>query len=360
MRLDTGEIERLVARKASPGCSVAIWTEEGECEFSCGTYSDTDLRKVDTHTLYDAASITKLFTASLVLRLHDSGKLGLDSRMEDYLPHFKGSALTVRDLLTHHARLVCAPLSKMAVETPDIEGMAARIPIPPEASPRFFYQNATFLFLGMLTEKLYGKPFTVCLGDLIRELGLRETSTGADTGLDSPPTEVRNGAIWAGRTHDESSYLCGGVTGYAGVFASASDLVKFGRAWCEFKIASPESTREAFSPYGLYPGEEQGLGWFNNSIHLPVYPFWLFCHSGFTGSLLAVNPAKNRVYAVNLNRTYYGRGNHLYPQIWAWVLERELTEAMTMKSLVMRMDLNLERREKLETAGLAGGAARKS
>ncbi|MDR3164542.1 MAG: beta-lactamase family protein [Synergistaceae bacterium] len=321
--IEAGAIDDLVSRGASPGCAMAVSSPEGRFEFASGTYSDVDRRQTSTHTLYDVASITKLFTTALVLRLFDEGKASLEERMNEYLPHFKDSALTVRDLLTHRARMICEPLSKMAIETPNIFALAERIPVSPAASAHFFYQNATFLFLGMLVEKLRGKAFADCLLEIIRELGLRETRIGSENGLDAPPTEIRRGEVWANKTHDESSYLCGGVTGYAGIFASACDLVQFGRAWLDFKIASPETTGKAFTNYGEYPGEEQGLGWFNTLPRFPALSGDIFCHSGYTGPLLAVNPKKSRVYALCCNRTYYGRGNRLYRELWAYMLASE-------------------------------------
>jgi CubicO group peptidase (beta-lactamase class C family) len=323
--IDTQAIDDLVSRGASPGCSMVVSSPEGYFEFSSGTYSDTDRRPVGPHTLYDAASITKLFTTAMILRLFDEGKAGLEERMSEYLPHFKGSALTVRDMLTHRARMVCEPLSKMAIETQDIRALAKRIPVSQAASTHFFYQNATFLFLGMMIKELRGKAFADCLLEIIRELGLRETRVGSEGGLDAPPTEIRGGEAWTNRTHDESSYLCGGVTGYAGIFASARDLAKFGRAWLDFKIASPKATGYAFTNYGEYPGEEQGLGWFNTLQRFPAFSSDVFCHSGYTGPLLAVNPRKSRVYALCCNRTYYGRDNRLYRELWACMLASELT-----------------------------------
>jgi CubicO group peptidase (beta-lactamase class C family) len=323
--IDTKAIDGLVSRGASPGCALAVSWRDGHFEFSSGAYSDTDLRPAEPHTLYDVASITKLFTTALVLRLFDDGKTGLEERMSEYLPHFKNSALTVRDLLTHRARMVCEPLSKMAIETPDIRALAERIPVSAAASSHFFYQNATFLFLGLLVEELREKPFADCLLEMIREFDLRETRLGSENRLDSPPTEIRSGEAWANKTHDESSYMCGGVTGYAGIFASARDLAKFGRAWLDFKIASAETTGKAFTNYGGYRGEEQGLGWFNVLPRFPAFSRDVFCHSAYTGPLLAVNPKKGRVYAICCNRAYYGRDNQLYRELWACMLASELT-----------------------------------
>ncbi|MDR1651982.1 MAG: beta-lactamase family protein [Synergistaceae bacterium] len=340
--IDAEAVSKLIGR-ASPGCAIAVSFGERRFEFAAGTYSDEDRRPVGVRTAYDIASITKLFTAALILRLHDSGAVDIEGRVRRYLPQFEESALTVTDLLTHHAGLESEPLSRLAARYPSADEMARRIRIRPEASPHFFYQNATFLYLGLIAEKIYGKPLSECMRDLIGELDLRDTRLGSDAGLDAPPTEIRDGVVWANRTHDESSYICGGLTGYAGIFSSARDLDKFARAWLEYRIASFATTKKAFSAHGRYPREEQGLGWFNTLPHFPVFPDWIFCHSGYTGPLVAVNPAKSRVYAVTMNRTYYGRQNQLYRELWARLLEGELREAMTMESFIARLKLNIDR-----------------
>lgn len=341
--IDEEAARDLIARGASPGVAVVVDGPAGRAEFAAGTYSDADQRPVGVNTLYDVASITKLFTTALVLRLHDDGLLGLADGMGRYLPRFAGSSITVTDMLTHHARLESPPLSRLALEYPGVEALAAQVSVSPAASERFFYQNATFLFLGMLVEKLQGASLADCVAGLARELGMSETRVGSDRDIDAPPTEIRDGVVWVNRTHDESSYQCGGITGYAGVFASASDLAKFGRAWLDFKIASPLTTSRAFSCYNNFQGEEQGLGWHNNLSYFPLFPDWLFCHSGYTGPLLVVNPRGGKVYAMTMNRSYYGRGNQLYRELWAWLLEPELREAMTMPAFMGRLGLNIKR-----------------
>ena len=340
---DTASMEKLLAGGASPGFAFVTNSPEGAYEFASGTYSDTDRREVGTHTPYDIASITKLFTTALILRLHDAGSLDLNDRMGRFLPRFAGSSITVTDMLTHRAALKSERLSVVAADFPDMEALAGRVSVPASADEHFFYQNATFLFLGILISKFLGKSIAECMTDFISELGLSETYIGSDPMLDAPPTEIRDGAVWVNRTHDESSYLCGGVTGYAGIFASAGDLAKFGRAWLDFKIALPKTTNMAFTCRSNFPGEEQGLGWYNALPYFPIFPDWLFCHSGYTGPLLAVNPKAGRVYAMTLNRTYYGRGNQLYRELWAWLLEHELREAMTMPAFIRRLELNLSR-----------------
>ena len=341
MRLNKAAIADLIARGAAPGCAVVIDGGTQKLEYATGAFHPGDPRPVTTHTLYDVASVTKLFTTALVVRLHDAGRIDLDAPMGEYMEEFRKSGLTVTDLLTHHASFQVY-LSRMARETPGLTEMARRIAIPEKADPHYNYQSSTFLFLGLLVERLNGRPFTDCLRGLTGELDLQETLPGCDgAGLDAPPTEIRDGRPWVNRTHDESAYAAGGIAPHAGLFASAGDLARFGRAWLEHKIAGPETTRRVFTNYSRFPGEEQGLGWYNTLTYFPLWPDWLLCHSGFTGPLLAVNPRNGAVYALTCNRTYYGRKNHLYRRLWVYLLERELADAMTLPAFMTRMDLDL-------------------
>ncbi|MDR3279351.1 MAG: hypothetical protein LBT23_02460, partial [Synergistaceae bacterium] len=111
----------------------------------------------------------------------------------------------------------------------------------------------------------------------------------------------------------------------------------------DYRIACESTTKRAFSNYSRYPREEQGLGWHNNLSYFPIFPDWIFCHSGYTGPLLAVNPNGRRVYAITLNRTYYGRDNQIYRELWARLLEPEIRESLTMRSFINRLKLNIER-----------------
>jgi D-alanyl-D-alanine carboxypeptidase len=137
-----------------------------------------------TRTRYRIASITKAFTAVLVLRQYEQGRLDLDKTIKDYLPDYAGEAggvVTVRELLHHTSGLYNMDQVKSAAD-------ALQNGLPPYQSPFtsdqlmakfasgklvnppgkvFDYNNGDYVILGKLVERLYGKPYDVVLQEQI-------------------------------------------------------------------------------------------------------------------------------------------------------------------------------------------------
>ena len=120
--------------------------------------------------------------------------------------------------------------------------------------------------------------------------------------------------------------MLGGIAGHAGIFASNSDLLKFGNSWLNNKIVSKELKTEVFQNYSSTGKNGKGLGWWCGDYFDEKIPTNLFYHRGFTGCLLCINLEQNICYVVNTNRTYYGRNNKKHRDIYRLVLEDELLE----------------------------------
>ena len=166
-----------------------------------------------TTSEFRASSITKTFTAALVLRAIDRGLLTLDDQVASIssvtIPAPTG--LTVARLLTHTSGLVdyrsapgydaAAPLS-----VTDAVSLSLRAPIIPGAPTQASYANSNYLYLGMLLEQVEGKPFSQLIRELITPLGL------TDTRLDEVPQPG-----WVGFSS-------------GGVMSTTSDLARWGQA----------------------------------------------------------------------------------------------------------------------------------
>ena len=90
----------------------ALW-DNGEIVLSggAGSFSLSEDRALTEDTLYGVGSVSKVYTASAVLRLADQGKLDLDTPVVQYLPGFKMAderytSITVRMLLNHSSGLM--------------------------------------------------------------------------------------------------------------------------------------------------------------------------------------------------------------------------------------------------------------
>src|SRR3954452_15155195 len=106
------EIDAIVAdaieRHIFPGAVVLI-AQDAEvlhhAAYGTTMYDDPGSQPVQLDTIYDVASLTKMFTATAALRLSDAGKLDLAAPVAHYLPEFRAPAVTIQHLLTHTSGL---------------------------------------------------------------------------------------------------------------------------------------------------------------------------------------------------------------------------------------------------------------
>lgn len=130
-----------------------------------------------------AASITKTFTAALVIREIEKGSLTLDGPVPaiDGLTSTVPSGLTVRQLLTHTSGLVdygAAPgyNASATLTALDAVNLSLKAPISSGAGTTVSYANSNYLYLGLLVEQLEGRSYESLLGDLFSSAGLKNTS----------------------------------------------------------------------------------------------------------------------------------------------------------------------------------------
>lgn len=312
----------------APGYSIVTVSPAETNEFSSGRFAGPESPEVTTHTIYDLASITKLFTTAIVLKLHEADQLSIYDRCSRYLDSFRESDLQLVDLMTHRAGFWVS-LADYRNKYKDKGSLLGALMVrrPPEhAADHIDYASLQFIYLGVIAEQVSGSSLQGLMHGLFEELALRETYTGidiADAHIPTPPTENIDGTLIQGMVHDETARLFGGLAGHAGIFASAEDLAKFGKAWLSDAIIHSDDLRRAVfhnhDPSGLNP---QALGWW---LRYPVPEGGVrgtpgvYSHIGFTGSLLAINPDAEKVCAFTCNRTYYGRDNREHRKVWSLI-----------------------------------------
>lgn len=173
-----------------PGAAVGV-VRDGELAWSFGAgVADRETGRVpDADTLFRIASISKTFTATAVLQLRDEGRLRLDDPYVRHVPEFAAAVnpfgpiedVTIRRLLTHSSGLQGEPPNsdprEYAMYLPD-DLVAAfdriRVVIPPDQATK--YCNLGFELLGILVERLRGRPFREVIADRITgPLGMTST-----------------------------------------------------------------------------------------------------------------------------------------------------------------------------------------
>ena len=212
---------------------------------------------------FPAYSVTKLITATVVLRLAAGGRLGLDDPANARLRTVRlaDDAVTVRDLLTHTAG-VDSPAGLFAEQVPDLVTLTG--PVVRQNGPRgtFSYSNLGYALLGQLIADMTGSTYPeVAAGLVLGPLGM--------SGSSFPASWPAEGAVTGYRLADDGSFepvpaqVCT-LLAAGGLWTTGTDLVRFGLGWASLLPAA--LAREALRPQVARDsaGADMGLGWLLN------------------------------------------------------------------------------------------------
>lgn len=279
-------------------------------------------------TLFDVASLTKLFTATVLMTLVEDGALALDGPIADHLPSFATGdrrAVTLRHLLCHTSGL--PDLLRLWTDWPD---QAARRRAVLEAPLRnapgavFEYSCIGYIVAGSLAEQVSGRTLPELVHERIcRPLGLADTGylppadQLARTAATEYQPEVGRGMV-RGSVHDENSWSLGGTVGNAGIFSTAADLARFGEALRRggevdgTRILREATVSEMFRdqlPKGIDPGFRHGLGFRigDESFMGMLAASGAVGHTGFTGTSLVIDITRGLVVVLLTNRVHPSR-----------------------------------------------------
>ncbi len=355
--------------RAYPGCEVMV-ARKGIVIFhkAYGYHTYENRTPVLEDNLFDLASVTKISSTLAGLLLLDSrGQFSPEKTLGEYLPFFRGSNkanLTMKELLAHQAGLT--PFILFWKETMKDDSTYKRSIIRHEYSSRFplkvadnlfinenfrhkmfveikksplgekkyVYSDLTFIVSPQIIEHLTGEKWNEFVEkNIYHKLGAFDIVFNPY--LKYPlerivPTEydsVFRKQQLIGTVHDEAASLQGGISGHAGLFATAGDLMKLmelyrrmGRYGGEQIIAEDvlrEYTRVQFPENN----NRRGLGFdkpFLNNSELKqeeTYPTRgaspeSFGHSGYTGPFVWIDPVHEISYVFLANRVYPTRNNN--------------------------------------------------
>jgi CubicO group peptidase (beta-lactamase class C family) len=184
-----GRLEEVARKHRVPGASIAVLAGDEVVEAATGVVHKGTGVPATADAIFQIGSITKVWTATLVMQLVDEGKLDLDAPVRTYLPEFKvadGKAseqITVRQLTCHTSGFEGDIFTDTGRGDDAIEKYVATLDDVPqlfEPGGRFSYNNAGYVVLGRIVEVLRGKPFgTVLREHIAAPLGLDHLATDA-------------------------------------------------------------------------------------------------------------------------------------------------------------------------------------
>ena len=275
--------------------------------------------EVTPATIYDLASLTKVIaTTTLAMMLEEEGSLDLDAPLGRYLFELADTvkaALTPRLLLTHRAGLPA--WASLWQEHQGREAFLQAIDELELVSPpgtETVYSDLGIILLQLAIERLGVASLDVLARERIfAPLGMEDTGFSPPAGMRSriAPTEhdsIRGGLVH-GVVHDENAFALGGVAGHAGLFGSARDLAVFsqmllqGGSYGNVHIAKPASVARWTAP--REHGSSRALGWDTPSGRSSAgkhFSPWSFGHTGFTGTSLWMDPARDVFVVLLTNR----------------------------------------------------------
>lgn len=214
---------------------------------------------------FPAYSITKLITATAVLRLAADGRLGLDDPASQHLRTIRlaDDTLTVRELLCHTAG-VASPDELFAATVPSLAEVTGPVLACPGPHGTFRYSNGGYAALGQLISDITERPYPQAAAELVlRPLGMTSSSF--------PERWPDRDAVTGYTLDGDGSFqpvdrqVCV-IPAAGGLWSTADDLVRFGQGWAG--LLPGELASEALWPQADRDpdGAQIGLGWL---LHRP-------------------------------------------------------------------------------------------
>jgi CubicO group peptidase (beta-lactamase class C family) len=273
----------------APGAAVLV-INDGKPVYQQG-YGVTDLRtrnKIDEHTNFRLASVSKQFTAMAVMLLVHDGKLHYEDRLTDIFPDFPayGRTITIRNLLNHTSGLLDyedlmaqTPPGTPTAQVPQIKDAGVLALLKQQKTTKFppgtkwDYSNSGYAMLAMVVEKISGQHFGDFLhARIFAPLDMKQTMAyekGKNTVTDRAYGHTHEGGVW--RELDQSPTSA--VLGDGGVYSSLDDLATWDRALAHHTLLSEVEMKPAITPVKVADGSvrepdgtpaDYGFGWFLN------------------------------------------------------------------------------------------------
>ncbi len=230
-------------------------------------------------TKFRLGSITKQFTAMLILQLVAENKIDLEGKLSDYLPYYRqdtGSQVTVHHLLTHTSGIpsytglpnFMEELSRDPCDVDDFVRTYCSGDLEFEPGSKFVYNNSGYFLLGAIIEKITGKTYAEVLRERIfQPLGMK------DSGYDRHDTIISKRATGYETDLDgytNSPYLDMSLPYAAGsLYSTVEDLFTWDQALYTDRLLEDDLKQLYFKPHVPAMGARYAYGWVIAGKKLP-------------------------------------------------------------------------------------------
>ncbi len=231
----------------SLGYVVEVFDNDKEYEYVVGNSSlKPQVVKASSNTLYDIASITKMFTATLVYMAYEEGLIDLKQTVYSIDSNFINlKDVTIYDLLGHSQEVYTDGYLGIAKDASDFMKILYSSYV---INKKHKYVDVHYIILSTLLEKIYNKPFNVLVLDkIINKLGLKNTKF-SPTENECAPCNFEFGKedIKPGIVHDKKARRArelGIYTGHAGLFATGKDILTFLKTFLDCELLKEDTIK---------------------------------------------------------------------------------------------------------------------
>lgn len=279
-------LDEAIAQRVFPGCAFGVLAagrmvlQDARGRF---TY-EPDSPAVEPGTVFDLASVTKIVaTTATAMLLYQRGRLDLDAPLGNLLPSFiagrsaddRARRITLRHLLAHSSGLPgYVEFFRTITAGPALLKACFELQLEAEPGTRAEYSDPGFILLGKVLEAVLGESLsTWARREIFGPLGMGATGfvPAEEAREHIPPTEIDTWfrrKLIQGEVQDENAWILGGVSGHAGLFSNAGDLLRFSAAilesgrkadsWAHLFAAE---TVEMFARRQAPAGSSRAVGW---------------------------------------------------------------------------------------------------
>ena len=325
-------IDSAINNKIFPGAQIFI--SKGEdiiVHKGVGNYTyDNSSRKVDTTSIYDIASITKVMsTVPVLMKLVEKKKISINSYVNEYYPLFSDGykkQVKIKHLLTHSSGIKgyvqYFKMDSINTEKDIIQDIVNRdlefIP-----GKEFQYSDLGFIFLKNIIEKANRSNFENLTSRWIyRPLNMSNTYFNPVLNLRDRivPTEYDSGyrkKMVHNEVHDENTFMIGGVSGHAGLFSNVWDIAIFTKlflnegVWIGKRHFNKSTVRKFIENQNIPSGSDMALGWDTPSLlgssAGDYFSDQSFGHLGFTGTSVWADKKDEIIIILLTNRVHPSR-----------------------------------------------------
>lgn len=355
--------KKAIKIEATPGCQIVV-LKDGNIVYdkSFGYTTYTSNSPINSQTIYDLASITKVAATTLaIMKLYENDKIDLNQSLKHYLPNLKGTSvgnLVIKNIMAHQAGLPSwIPFYKATVEDSvynnwyRVDSNAAYCVkvadnlfmckdslnyiwktidgVEIKENPDYRYSDLGFYLLMEVVEKQSGMSLDGYVSKYFYEpMELKNIGFNPYNKFDLsriPPTEndtIFRKQVVQGYVHDPGAAMLGGVCGHAGLFSNAIDLAELfqmlnnggtynGIRYLKEKTINyfnsvpfkDDDNRRALGfDKPVLPNKKTGIR--KGGPTAPMVSDKCFGHTGFTGTAVWADPEYNLVYVFLSNRTY--------------------------------------------------------